>query len=52
MHASSTLVLLAGQTNGPVETLLDTRGALLAGLVGGTLTGLVLFAGNLFFRRR
>jgi hypothetical protein len=52
MRGSSTLVLLAGQTNGPVETLLDTRGALLAGLIGGTVTGLVLFVGNLLFRRR
>jgi hypothetical protein len=52
MHASSALVLLAGQTNGPVETLLDTRGALLAGLIGGTVMGAILIAGSLIFRRR
>lgn len=52
MNGSSTLVLLAGETHGPVEALLDTRGALLAGLIGGTAIGLVLFVGSLFVRRR
>jgi hypothetical protein len=52
MRGSSALVLLAGQTNGPVEALLDTRGALLAGLIGGTAIGLILLAGSLIFRRR
>ena len=52
LQGSSTLVLLAGQTNGPVEALLDTRGALLAGLVAGTAIGMVLFAGSLIIRRR
>ncbi len=49
---SSTVVLLARQVDGPVEAVLDTRGALLAGLVAGVTVGMVLFAGSLLARQR
>jgi len=52
LHDSSTVVLLARQVNGPVETMLDTRGAILAGLVAGVAAGLVWLAGGLIARRR
>ena len=47
-----TTVLLAGQVEGPVETLLDTPRALLAGLASGVAVGLVLLLGKLFTWRR
>lgn len=49
---SSSILLLAQEVNGTVETVLDTRGALLAGLISGIAVGLVLFVGNLLARRR
>jgi hypothetical protein len=52
LHESSTVVLLAREVNGPVETMLDTRGAILAGLVAGVAAGLVWLAGGLLARRR
>jgi hypothetical protein len=52
LRDSSTVVLLARQVNGPVETVLDTRGAILAGLVAGVAAGLVWLAGGLLSRRR
>lgn len=52
MNNSSALVLLAREVHGPVDVILDTRGALLAGMVSGVVIGLVLFAGNLLARRR
>jgi hypothetical protein len=52
LQDSSTVVLLARQVNGPVETVLDTRGAILAGLVAGVAAGLVWLAGGLLARRR
>lgn len=45
-------ILLGRNVHGPVETLLDTRGALLAGISAGVVTGLVLLVGKLLFRRR
>ena len=45
------LVLLAGNVEGEVFTVIDTRGALLAGMVGGLFAGLVLLMGRLIFRR-
>jgi hypothetical protein len=52
LHDSSTMVLLAREVNGRVETMLDTRGAVLAGLVAGVAAGLVWLAGGLIARRR
>ncbi|MEW6569287.1 MAG: hypothetical protein AB1449_14215 [Chloroflexota bacterium] len=49
---SPTLILLARQVDGEVNTVLDTRGALLAGLTAGLAVGLMLLAGNFVFRRR
>jgi hypothetical protein len=45
------LVLLAGRIEGEVHTLVDTRGAIIAGLVGGLVAGLVLLVGRTLFRR-
>ena len=49
---SSSVILLAQEVNGTVETMLDTRGALLAGVVSGITIGLLLIVGRLFTRRR
>jgi hypothetical protein len=43
---------LAREVNGTVETILDTRGALVAGLVSGIAVGLVLSVFNMLTRRR
>jgi hypothetical protein len=48
---SSPLVLLARDVEGSVEPVLDTRGALLAGLASGIVIGTMLVIGNLFRRR-
>jgi len=45
------LVLLAGKVYGTVHTALDTRGSLLAGLVGGAVIGFILWLGNLVTRK-
>ncbi len=50
LNNSSSIVLLAREVEGNVETILDTRGALLAGLIGGIAVGLVLLVGNLLRR--
>lgn len=47
-----TLILLGNRIEGNVQTVVDTRGALLAGLTGGLVTGLMLLMGRLMFRRR
>jgi len=52
MENSTSVVLLARQVNGSVDTVLDTRGAALAGIVAGISVGLVIFVGNLLSRRR
>jgi hypothetical protein len=36
---SPSLIVLARQVNGNVETVLDTRGALLAGVAAGVISG-------------
>jgi len=38
--------------NGDVNTVLDTRGALIAGLTGGLFAGLMLLLGHVLFRRK
>jgi len=45
------LVLLAGRVEGEVHTVVDTRGAIIAGLVGGLVTGLIVLVGRFLFRR-
>lgn len=46
-----TVVLLAGRVEGEVHTALDTRGAVIAGLVGGLFAGLILVVSRIAFRR-
>ena len=45
------LILLAGRVEGEVHTVVDTRGAIIAGLVGGLFAGLILLVGRIAFRR-
>ena len=47
-----TLFLLSNHVEGDVQTVVDTRGALIAGMVGGLLTGTILLIGRLVFGRR
>ena len=47
-----TLFLFANHVEGDVQTVVDTRGALIAGMVGGLLTGIILLIGRLVFGRR
>jgi hypothetical protein len=44
------IVLLAGRVEGDVKTVVDTRTAILAGMVGGLLAGTVLLIGRALFR--
>ncbi len=45
------LILLAGRVEGEVHTVVDTRGAVIAGLVAGLFAGLILLVGRIAFRR-
>jgi hypothetical protein len=47
-----TLILLGNHVEGEIQTVVDTRGALIAGTVGGVLAGVVLLIGRLVFGRR
>jgi len=47
-----TLIFLGNHVEGDVQTVVDTRAALIAGTVGGLLTGIVLLIGRLVFGRR
>jgi hypothetical protein len=47
-----TVVLLAGKVEGNVTTMMDTRGALIAGLVGGLFAGIMLLLGRMLFGRK
>jgi hypothetical protein len=49
---SRTGILLARTVNGDVNTILDTRGALIAGLTGGLFAGMMLLLGRMLFRRK
>lgn len=51
VQESRTAVLIARNITGDVTTLLDTRHALIAGLIGGLFAGLMLLLGRLLFRR-
>jgi hypothetical protein len=54
IHATNirTGILIGRQVNGNVETVLDTRTALMAGIIGGTVAGLILLAGRLLFGKK
>jgi len=52
VEETRTVVLLARTLNGNVTTLMDTRGALIAGLVGGLFAGLMLLLGRALFGRK
>ena len=45
-------ILLGRSVSGSVTTLLDTRGALVMGLVGGLFAGLMLLLGRVLFGRK
>ena len=47
-----TLIFLGNHVEGNVQTVVDTRSALIAGTVGGLLAGVVLLIGRLVFGRR
>ncbi|MGD8405063.1 MAG: hypothetical protein PVJ21_15485 [Anaerolineales bacterium] len=47
-----TLIFLGNHVEGDVQTVVDTRGALIAGMVGGLMAGIVLLIGRLVFGRR
>jgi hypothetical protein len=47
-----TLIFLGNHVEGDVQTMVDTRSALIAGTVGGVLAGVVLLIGRLVFGRR
>ena len=52
VNEARTGILLARNVQGNVTTVLDTRGALLAGLVGGLFAGLMLMLGRALFGRK
>lgn len=47
-----TVLLIASEVEGPVETVLDTRRVVLASLLAGAAAGAVVLLGQLFFGRR
>ncbi|MEP7356807.1 MAG: hypothetical protein ABI847_06170, partial [Anaerolineales bacterium] len=44
-------LLVAGEVNGNVTTIMDTRQVATAGLIAGLVLGLLFFVGGLFRRR-
>ena len=52
VNEARTGILLARNVQDNVTTVLDTRGALLAGLVGGLFAGLMLMLGRALFGRK
>jgi hypothetical protein len=52
LEESRTGILIARNLSGNVTTLVDTRGALLMGLVGGLFAGLMLLLGRALFGRK
>jgi hypothetical protein len=46
------VILLARTVNGNVTTVIDTRGALIAGLVGGLFAGIMLLLGRMLFSKK
>ncbi len=47
-----TFLLLARHVDGDVKTIVDTRTALLGGMVGGLFAGMIFLLGQALFRRR
>lgn len=47
-----TVILLSGKVEGNVTTVMDTRSALIAGLVGGLFAGIMLLLGRGLFGRK
>ncbi len=47
-----TVVLVARQVDGPVETMLDTRQVALASVLTGVACGIVILLGQFLFRRK
>jgi hypothetical protein len=47
-----TSILISREVHGNVTTILDGRTALIAGVLGGAVTGLILIAGKLLFGRK
>ena len=45
-------ILISREVHGNVTTTLDGRTAMMAGLVGGAVTGLILLAGKILFNRK
>ena len=46
------VILLARNVNGNVSTVIDARGALIAGLVGGLFAGIMLLLGRMLFGKK
>jgi len=46
------LILLARNVEGDIQTVVDTRGALIAGMVGGLFAGIFLLVGRMLFDRK
>jgi hypothetical protein len=46
------IILLSRKVEGNVTTVIDTRGALIAGLVGGLFAGIMLLMGRMLFGRK
>jgi hypothetical protein len=46
------LILLSPKVEGSVVTVIDTRGALIAGLVGGLFAGIMLLLGRMLFGKK
>ncbi len=45
-------LLIGRNVNGNIETLVDAQTAILAGVIGGAVGGLILLAGRLLFRKK
>ena len=52
VNEARTILLLSRNLYGNVTTLMDSRSALIAGLVGGLFSGLMLLLGRMLVRRR
>ena len=46
------IILLSRHVEGNVTTVIDTRGALIAGLVGGLFAGIMLLLGRMLFGKK
>ncbi|HRQ24554.1 MAG TPA: hypothetical protein PLF42_14100, partial [Anaerolineales bacterium] len=46
------IILLSRKVEGNVFTVIDTRGALIAGMVGGLFAGIMLLLGRMLFGRK